>query len=184
MEGPLLVTHWGLSGPAILKLSAFAARSLAASKYQATLRLSWLPSLNQESCFTALQEFRSAASKKSLAHGPFAELSKRLWQQFIVSCSGLDTSALWADISHKALRLLAEKLCAQEFRVSAKGVFKEEFVTAGGVAREEVNFATMESKLVPGLYFTGEVLDIDGITGGFNFQNAWTTGWIAATSLD
>lgn len=183
MKGPLLVTHWGLSGPAVLKLSAFAARSLAASKYQARLKISWLPHLNQEQCFQELDAYRRAHPQKSLAYGPFPQFSKRLWQQFIHFYTGKTISEQWNSLDGKTLRTLSAKLCSHEFSVSAKGVFKEEFVTAGGVSRSEINFATMESKIVPGLYFAGEIIDIDGITGGFNFQNAWTTAWIASSNF-
>ncbi len=183
-QGALLITHWGLSGPAILRLSAFAARSLATSNYQGRLLINWLPGYTPQSCREFLEQFRQNNPQKSLAHPPLEVFSKRLWQQFIsLYTELLPAETLWRTLARKTLQLLAEKLTAHEFSVEEKGVFKEEFVTAGGVERREINFATMESKITPGLYFAGEIIDIDGVTGGFNFQNAWTTAWLAGEHI-
>ena len=178
-QGPLLITHWGFSGPAILKLSAFAARPLHRSGYQARLTINWLGEMTEEQCFQALWENHQKNGRKECGSTPLFDLSKRLWRAFL----GDIATNPWHEISKKYLRQLAKKLCHQNFQVSGKGIFKEEFVTCGGVKRSEVNFKTMESKLLPSLYFSGEVLDIDGITGGFNFQNAWTGSWIASRHL-
>ena len=178
-SGPLLVTHWGLSGPAVLKLSAFAARLLAEAKYNALLKVNWLPQYNQDSCFHILKTFKEHHRQKLVSRTAPFDFSKRLWQRFTHEIGEFQ----WERLGNHQLRQIAENLCSQKFKVDGKGVFKEEFVTCGGVKRSEINFTTMESKIVPGLYFAGEVIDIDGITGGFNFQNAWTTGWIAAQSL-
>ena len=175
-RGPLLITHWGFSGPAILKLSAFAARALHASNYQAQLTIHWLGEKTTDVCFQELWQHFQKSGKKECGSTPLYGLSKRLWRSFL----GAEAGRFCCDLSKKTVRQLASTLCGQSFSVSGKGIFKEEFVTCGGVKRSEVHFKTMESKLVPSLFFSGEVLDIDGVTGGFNFQNAWTGSWIAS----
>lgn len=173
-EGALLITHWGFSGPATLKLSAFGARTLAEKNYEATLLIDWLPQFSVEELIQRLsQENRTKRIKNSRA----IPLPKRLWNIL----SG-EENPLLSHISKQQLRTLCEKLKSDHYQIKGKTTNKEEFVTCGGVTLSEINFKTMESKLHPGLFFCGEILDIDGITGGFNFQNAWTTGWIAGTN--
>jgi predicted Rossmann fold flavoprotein len=181
-RGPLLVTHWGLSGPAILKLSAWGARALHDCDYKFTLRVNWAPSFNPETARAALEAARAANPKKQITTwGPLG-LPLRLWEKLVVA-TGLAPEALWTGIGNPALRTLAAQVCEGEFAVDGKSMFKEEFVTCGGVRLAEVDFKTMESRLCPGLHFAGEVLDIDGVTGGFNFQSAWTTGWLAGQAM-
>ncbi len=176
---PLLITHWGMSGPAILRLSAFAARDLAAAQWQCSLQVNWAPAFHEASARTAMHDLRQAqGARKVVNTQPFA-LPRRLWE-YLVSLAGILPEQRWADVSAQAQNQLARLVCAQTFAVKGRTTFKEEFVTAGGVALEELNPLTLESRAHPGLFFAGEILDIDGITGGFNFQNAWTTGWIVA----
>lgn len=180
--GALLITHWGMSGPAVLKLSAWGARVLHEHQYRATLQVNWLPQLNAEMLRQTLMAAKTEFPKRSIAaHCPLP-LPRRLWQ-FIVSRAGLSEVERWADLSKKAVNSLIQEVSQAEFMIQGKGVFKEEFVTCGGVSLKEVNFQTMESRCCPGLFFAGEVLDIDGVTGGFNFQSAWTTGWIAGQAI-
>lgn len=180
--GPILVTHWGLSGPAVLKLSAWGARALYDANYQATLQVNWLPSMNAEQIRQALLAAKQAVPKRAIAnHCPF-DLPKRLWRYWVQQ-AGLDETVTWANLPKKALNQLVEAIARGTFKIQGKGVFKDEFVTCGGVKLSEVNFKTMESRRCPGLYFAGEVLDIDGVTGGFNFQSAWTTGWLAGQAI-
>lgn len=181
-SGPLLITHWGMSGPAILKLSAYGARELAKANWHFKITINWLPSYNEQSLKEKMQHLRfNIASQKIINRNPF-ELPQRLWE-YLLQQSGINENLRWADLPAKEQNKLIKNCCAQEFEVKGKTTFKEEFVTAGGINLNEVNHNTMESKIVPNLFFAGEVLDIDGITGGFNFQNAWTTGWIAAKAL-
>jgi predicted Rossmann fold flavoprotein len=180
--GPLLVTHWGLSGPAILKLSAWGARELAARDYRFPLRISWTGGTQTEA-FDALTYWRNAHPRKQLVNtNPFV-MPSRLWERFIAAVPGLSPEAQWAGISKENLQKLAAQAAAADFAVEGKSLNKDEFVTCGGVRLREVDFKTMESRLQPGLHFAGELLDIDGITGGFNFQAAWTTGWLAGQAL-
>lgn len=180
--GPLLVTHWGLSGPAVLKLSAWGARVLRDRNYQMPLQINWLPQYNAETLRQSLLDYKSQFPKRSiLAHCP-VDLPKRLWQRF-VCYSGIETQKTWAELSNKALNAFVDELTQGRYSIQGKGIFKEEFVTCGGVDLKEVNFKTMESRLCRGLYFAGEILDIDGVTGGFNFQSAWTTGWLAGQAI-
>jgi predicted Rossmann fold flavoprotein len=181
-RGPLLVTHWGLSGPAILKLSAWGARTLHDCGYRFTLRVNWAPSFNADTARAALEAARTASPKKQVATWCPLGLPLRLWERLVVA-SGLAADAIWNGVGNPALRALAAQVCEGEFSVNGKSLFKEEFVTCGGVRLAEVDFKTMESRLAPGLYFAGECLDVDGITGGFNFQNAWTTGWLAGRAM-
>lgn len=178
-RGPVLITHWGLSGPAILKLSAWAARELHEVEYKATLTLNWLPSQTQESLQKRFGEKRKNAPKQCLAADPIDGIPKMLWKRLII-CSGIPEERIYAQLGKEEERRIIEQLLQGSFEVRGKSLNKEEFVTCGGVALEEIDFRSMESKKCPGIYFAGEVLNIDGITGGFNFQSAWTTGWVAA----
>jgi predicted Rossmann fold flavoprotein len=181
-QGPLLITHWGMSGPAILKLSAWGAKELSDKKYEFSIVINWLPSYNEQSLKEHLQQLRfNIASQKIGGRNPFA-LPQRLWN-YLLQQSGISEEIRWADLPAKEQNKLIKNLCAQEFSVKGKTTFKEEFVTAGGIALHEVDHNTMQSKVAEKLFFAGEVLDVDGVTGGFNFQNAWTTGFIAATAI-
>ena len=181
-SGPLLITHWGLSGPAVLKLSACGARELAVKNYDYKILVNWLPVYNEISLLEKMKLLRyELASQKMYNRNPF-NLPARLWEYFF-RLAGIDAEIRWADLPAKEQNKLAKILCTQEFVVKGKTTFKEEFVTAGGVKLNEVDVNTMQSKIKPGLFFAGEILDVDGITGGFNFQNAWTTGWIAASGI-
>ena len=175
--GPVLITHWGLSGPAVLKLSAFAAYDFFKLNYQAGISVNWTGTLNEE----ALKEELSLqlGSKALIVNTPLFEIPKRLWE-YLVLRSDVPLSKPWIELGKKQLNKLAQVLCNDVYDMHGKTTFKEEFVTSGGINLKEVNFKTMESKKVPHLFFCGEVLNIDGITGGFNFQNAWSTAWIAA----
>ena len=180
--GPLLITHWGVSGPAILKLSAWGARLLHDHKYQMPLIINWLPNYNRETLQAILLETKQSQPRKQILTVSPVEIPKRLWQS-LVTFIGIDSKMVWADLSKKSLNNLLIELLQGEYLIKGKGVFKEEFVTCGGVNLSEINFKTMESKKCPGLFFAGEVLDIDGVTGGFNFQSAWTTGWLAGQAI-
>jgi predicted Rossmann fold flavoprotein len=181
-RGPVLVTHWGFSGPAILRLSAWAARDLANVDYRFALRINWVPDLNDNTLRSKLQEFRQQNGKKLVvSQNPFG-LPTRLWQAFAAE-SGIPEAQRWADLPAKPLNRLAERLTNSQFQVAGKTTFKEEFVTCGGISLNGLNGQTLESNAWPGLFFAGEVLDIDGITGGFNFQNAWTTGYVAGLHI-
>jgi predicted Rossmann fold flavoprotein len=172
-EGPLLITHFGFSGPAVLRMSAFAARWLAEHQYRATLQISWLPGSNEEEVLAVLREAKEQHPKKGIpTWNPF-HMPASLWE-------AMAPAIRWQDLSKAQMRELAGRLLRDTFQIDGKTTHKEEFVTCGGVALEEVQFKTMESRKCPGLFFAGEVLDIDGVTGGFNFQNAWTTGYGAA----
>jgi len=173
-EGPLLITHFGFSGPAVLRLSAYGACWLHAKNYRATLCINWLGGADQDQIFTELNSAKKHMPKKAVATQPLFGLPASLWRK-LVPCD-----LRWHDASAATLRQLATRICNDKYLVEGKTTHKEEFVTAGGVSCKEVNFKTMESKVCPGLFFAGEVLDVDGITGGFNFQNAWTTGFLAA----
>ncbi len=180
--GSVLITHWGLSGPAVLRLSAWAAKDLAMKNYEFSIIVNWLPEFNETTLLARMQHLRfSLASQKIINRNPFG-LPARLWEYFLQSAE-INEGIRWADLPAKAQNKLVKLLCAQEFPVKGKTTFKEEFVTAGGVSLPEIDADTMQSKLVNGLYFAGEVIDVDGITGGYNFQNAWTTGWIAANGI-
>lgn len=180
--GPLLITHWGMSGPAILRVSAWGARELFDKNYQFTLQVNWLKDFNTVECEEELKELKEQQPKKTVTKQSPYDFPNRLWQS-LVNAAGIQPETRWADLSKKQLQALAEQLTNGEYQVNGKSTFKEEFVTAGGIDLKEVNFKTMESKLLPGMYFAGEVLNIDAITGGFNFQNAWTGGYIAAHSI-
>ncbi len=181
-RGPLLVTHWGLSGPAILKLSAWGARELHDCDYRFTLLVNWAPQFNAETLRAELERAKVANPKKQLGTWCPVGLPLRLWEKLLVA-AGLTAATLWTTVPGAGLRALAAQICAGEFSVTGKSMFKEEFVTCGGVRRSEIDFKTMESRLAPGLHFAGEVIDIDGVTGGFNFQAAWTGGWLAGRAM-
>ena len=181
-SGPMLITHWGLSGPAVLKLSAWAARELAQKDYHFTIHVNWLPAYNENTLKDKIQQVRfEIATQKIVNRNPFA-IPSRLWEYFLQQC-GIDADSRWADLPAKEQNKLIKILCAQELDVKGKTTFKEEFVTAGGILLSEIDVNTMQSKIVPNLFFAGEVMDVDGVTGGFNFQSAWTTAWIAAKSI-
>ncbi len=180
--GPLLVTHWGMSGPAVLRLSAWGARLLAEKNYQFTLQINWLPELSVSEILAQLQQFRIDLAKRSVqSKSPF-DLPNRLWES-LTTAAGFVEQTKWADSTKVQLQQLAEQLGNGQFKVNGKSTFKEEFVTAGGLDLKEVHFKTMQSKRYPSLYFAGEIIDVDAITGGFNFQNAWTSGFIAAKAI-
>jgi hypothetical protein len=181
-RGALLLTHWGLSGPAILRLSAWGARVLHEKNYQFTLQINWLPRLNEEKLTAEFQARRKSQPAKLIVNFPIAPLPARLWEQLVMA-SGIARDTRWTALSGGAQHKLIQQLLRSEFPVTGKSLNKDEFVTCGGVRLNEVNFKTMESKICPGLFFAGEVLDIDGITGGFNFQAAWTTGWLAGRAM-
>ncbi|NWG06206.1 MAG: NAD(P)/FAD-dependent oxidoreductase [Chloroflexi bacterium] len=181
-QGSLLITHWGLSGPAVLRCSAWGARMLHERNYHAKLVVNWLGGYTTDKTLEILthnKEWKENARKKVGTVPAFSQIPSRLWKQLAEFIGEKN----WADVSKVELRKLAQELTAGEFEIIGKGQFKEEFVTAGGVSLKEVDFKTMQSRVVAGLYFAGEVLDIDGITGGFNFQSSWTTGWLAGNSL-
>ena len=180
--GALLVTHWGLSGPVILRLSAWGARKLAASDYRFPLRINWLPHLKPETLLAEFERRRKMQPARLVVNAPVPPLAARLWEG-LVKAAGLAHETRWAALSRSAQHRLVQQLVRSEFTVSGKSLNKEEFVTCGGVRLKEINFRTMESLQCQGLYFAGELLDLDGITGGFNFQAAWTTGWIAGTAM-
>ena len=181
-HGALLVTHWGMSGPAVLRLSAWGARELFEKKYHAKLIVNWLDEYSFDKALDVLQhnkDWQENARKKVSSTPAFSQIPLRLWKQLVHFIGEKN----WGDVSKAELRKLAGELTAGEFEIQGKGQFKEEFVTCGGVSLKEVDFKTMQSRVVENLYFAGEVLDIDGITGGFNFQSSWTTGWLAGNTL-
>ena len=181
-SGPLLITHWGISGPAVLKLSAFSARFLAEKDYQYNVTINWL-SRPFHSVVDHLKALKKEHQKKLVSLKPiFQEIPKRLWENLVVA-SEIKTKQRWADLSNKQLENLATQLTSSVFNANGKTTFKEEFVTAGGVHLKEINFKRFESKKHKNLFFAGEVLNIDAVTGGFNFQNAWTGGYIVGKTI-
>lgn len=181
-RGPLLITHWGLSGPAVLKISAWAAREMLHSNYLGTLKVNWTGFERIDAVTEVLKKLKSEGQKSQIQNIYPEFLAKRFWLK-ILEKSNIPLEKRWADISNKDLQSLSESLFSTELKILGKNRYKDEFVECGGVALNEINFKKMESKICPGLFFAGEVLDIDGITGGFNFQNAWTGAWIAANSM-
>ncbi|MCG2419329.1 NAD(P)/FAD-dependent oxidoreductase [Aequorivita sp. F47161] len=181
-NGPLLITHWGMSGPAILKLSAWGARILEPLKYNFNIEVNWLNALSEKDVLDSLKELKAFQGKQTIFKYAQFDLPKRLWQS-IVKASGIDDRLTWAEATRKNLQNIANQLTAAIFQVNGKSTFKEEFVTAGGVDLKEINFKTFESRICQNLYFAGEVLNIDAITGGFNFQSAWTGGFIVSQNL-
>ncbi|MCV9930605.1 NAD(P)/FAD-dependent oxidoreductase [Flavobacterium sp. LS1R49] len=180
--GPLLITHWGMSGPAILKLSAWGARILHDKNYQFTIFVNWLNGVDTEDAEKILKDLKQEHAKKAVSKKSPFDFPNRLWESLVLA-SSIDLETKWADLSKIQLQNLANQLTNGTFQVNGKSTFKEEFVTAGGIDLKEINFKTMESKLHENLYFAGEIVNIDAITGGFNFQNAWTSGFIVANSI-
>ncbi|WP_299046770.1 NAD(P)/FAD-dependent oxidoreductase [uncultured Polaribacter sp.] len=181
-SGPLLITHWGMSGPAVLKLSAFGARILADKKYQYNVEVNWLSRPTDKVLNVLLNLKKKEPRKTVILKSPFVEISKRLWERFVLF-SEIKTTQNWADVKNNQLEKLANQLTKGIFNANGRTTFKDEFVTAGGIDLKEINFKTFESKLHSNLYFVGEILNIDAVTGGFNFQNAWTGGYICAKAL-
>lgn len=178
-SGSLLITHWGMSGPAILKLSAWGARMLEPLKYHFSIEVNWLNNQTEQHLLENLKDFKQLHGKQTVHKYARFELPKRLWQSLLLA-SGISEKITWADITKNQWRNIVNQLTASVFEVNGKSTFKEEFVTAGGVDLKEIDFKTFESKVIKNLYFAGEVIDIDAITGGFNFQNAWTGGFVVA----
>ncbi len=180
--GPLLLTHWGFSGPAILKLSAWGARHLHDCAYRTSVHINWLGDMTVDACADALRHYQAEHTRRQMETICPFNLPKRLWQR-LIEVAGLTPTKRWYLESQPNLRRLAQRLTDDVYRISGKTTYKEEFVTCGGIALKEVDLRTMQSKLHPGLFFAGEILDIDGVTGGFNFQNAWTSGWVAGHAI-
>ena len=181
-EGPLLITHWGMSGPAVLKGSAWGARTLNDLNYDFVAIIDWLCRYKEDELREELLFQKENHAPRQVVSIPLFDLPKRLWE-YLTTKAEINENTRWADVNKKQINSLINILIRDEYPVKGKTTFKEEFVTCGGVSLKEIDFATMQSRKIPNLYFAGEVLDIDGITGGFNFQSAWTTGWIAANSL-
>jgi hypothetical protein len=181
-EGPLLITHWGLSGPAILRLSAWGARILAEKQYSCDLLVNWTGAAAESDVHDAIRLAIKDHGKKLVVNYCPYPIPQRLWEFFLMK-SLIVKENRWIDLSNKQINKLIQALYACVFPVNGKSTYKDEFVTAGGIDLQEIDFTTMQSKLHPGLYFAGEVIDIDGITGGFNFQNAWTTGYLAGKAM-
>lgn len=181
-QGAVLITHWGVSGPAILRLSAWGARDLATLKYSFDIEINWRKEYSTEETLDELKEIRDEHSKKKIGNTSCFGFANRMWQVWLQKAE-ISADTKWADISNSSLLKLSHVLCKSSYKVNGKSTFKEEFVTAGGVELKEINFKSMESKLLSDLYFAGEVINIDAITGGFNFQNAWTTGYLAAQHI-
>lgn len=181
-RGALLITHRGVSGPVILRLSAWGARALHALDYHFTARINWLPQFTETEITLEFQRNRDAHPNRLIVNSPLGGLPARLWEQLAVE-SGVTPAMRWANLTRAAAKEFVRRLSGREIAVDGKSLNKDEFVTCGGVNLREVNFQTMESRFARGLYFAGELLDVDGITGGFNFQSAWTTGWIAGKAM-
>lgn len=181
-SGPLLITHWGFSGPGILRLSAWGAIVLAQKNYQFVIQVNWLNDLTFEETLEKLKELKLEHSKKVVSKKSPFEFPNRLWESLVLA-SQITIDKIWADLTKQELTNLANQLTNGEYQINGKSTFKEEFVTAGGIDLKEINFKTMESKLHENLYFAGEIVNIDAITGGFNFQNAWTSGFIVAEAI-
>jgi predicted Rossmann fold flavoprotein len=180
--GPLLITHWGFSGPAILKLSAWGARELHELAYRFTLLINWVPQFNEATLREELLNYKEQNSKKVVSANALFGLPSRLWKKMTVDAA-ISGDIRWSDLPKKNFNKLVDTLIRGSFQVDGKSTFKEEFVTCGGISLDDINLQTMESKHIKGLFFAGEVMDIDGITGGFNFQSAWTTGYIAGKNM-
>lgn len=180
--GPLLITHWGFSGPAVLKLSAWGARILHEKKYQTTLRINWLPDISSDEIKRLISEYRQTYAARLVAGECPVGLPKNLWKAFL-EMAKVPPELRWSALSKQHLQDIIATLQNGIFQIDGKSTYKDEFVTCGGVKLQEVDFKTLESRICPGLYFAGEVLDVDGVTGGFNFQNAWTTSWLAGQAI-
>lgn len=181
-QGPVLITHWGLSGPCVLRLSAYGARELAAKNWQFTISVKWLPQFNENQLRQEFQRLRLEIASQKIHHKNPFNLPRRLWE-FLLQQSNIGEEIRWADLPVKFQNLFIQNLVNYQCEVKGKTTFKEEFVTAGGIQLSEIDPNTMMSKILPNLYFAGEVIDVDGITGGYNFQNAWSTGFVAAKSI-
>lgn len=181
-HGALLVTHWGFSGPVILRLSAWGARLLHSHQYNGTLQINWVSQYSVEQIRQVLLQAKAEYPKRAIANYCPLPLPRRIWH-YLVTRRSIELDQRWANLSKHAIQHLLQELTQGEYTISGKSAFKEEFVTCGGVRLSEVNFKTMESRCCPGLHFAGEILDIDGITGGFNFQSAWTTAWLAGQAM-
>jgi predicted Rossmann fold flavoprotein len=181
-RGPVLVTHWGLSGPVVLRLSAWGARELHARDYKFPLLVNWLPQRPPDLLAKEFDLRRQQQGAKLIINTPIAPLTARLWEALVLA-AGVNRETRCSALTRAQQHQLTQQLTRTEFAVTGKSLNKDEFVTCGGVKLGEVNFKTMESRVCSGLYFAGELLDIDGITGGFNFQAAWTTGWIAGNAM-
>ena len=181
-SGSLLITHWGLSGPAILKLSAWGARELAALKYQFEIIVNFIGTASEDA-LEIFKNFKENEPKKSIGQAKIFDITNRFWQR-ILFVSGIDTAKQIANINNKEMQKIIENLCCCRMNVTGKSTFKEEFVTAGGVDLKEMDFKTMKSKKLPNFYISGEVLNIDAVTGGFNFQACWSEGWLIAQDLN
>ncbi len=179
-SGPVLITHWGLSGPGILRISAWGARELAERDYRFDISVNWLPAADPAA--VVADKRRTEAKRQLSSRSPFDAIPKRLWLRLLAAADIADTTT-WSQLGKAQATHLVDQLTASTFAVAGKSTNKDEFVTCGGVSLDEIDFRTMQSKLVPGLYFAGEVVDVDGITGGFNFQNAWTGGFIAGSDI-
>jgi predicted Rossmann fold flavoprotein len=181
-RGPLLITHWGISGPAAIKLSAWCAREMEATQYEGAIVINWTPEYNEQTLKMEWLNFRQDYGKREIgSKNPF-DLPQRLWHYFLQS-SDIDLKTKWADLKNTAQQKLIQQLTRTTLNIKGKTTFKEEFVTCGGVDLKDIDSLTMESKLIKGLHFAGEMMDVDGITGGFNFQHAWTSGWLAAQHM-
>lgn len=180
--GPVLITHWGLSAPAVLKTSAWAARYLYDENYRFTIRVNWVQSNKEKEVRNILKRLRDENARKTARKQAAFEIPNRLWERFL-KLANISPDKRWAELSNRDIHELAQQLTSATYDIEGKTTYKEEFVTSGGVPLDEVNMGTMESKKCPNIYFAGEVLNIDGITGGYNFQSAWTTGWIAAQNI-
>jgi predicted Rossmann fold flavoprotein len=181
-RGPLLITHWGLSGPAVLRLSAFAARELATCAYRFTVLVNWLPAFTETSILEYMRNYRVNKGNQKLSNTEWATLPHRLWI-FLLEQAGAHADMRWSDLPATIQNKLAKCLCSYELLANGKTTFKEEFVTAGGITLSEIDANTMMSRLRPNLFFAGEIMDVDGITGGYNFQHAWTSGFVAAQTI-
>ena len=181
-KGPVLFTHWGLSGPAILRLSAWGARELHQMDYAFSLRVRWCSDHNEQQILQTFQDIRKSNPAKSVANTPLFQIPSRLWERLVIS-AGIPADERWNRLTRQSSLTLAARLLRTDLRVTGKSMHKDEFVTCGGISLKDVDFKTMESRICPGLHFAGEILDLDGITGGFNFQAAWTTGWIAGQAM-
>ena len=181
-NGPLLITHWGLSGPAILKLSAWGARELKEKNWEFGISVNWLPENSEHDLKTKFQQLRFEIASQKMGSKNLFGLPNRLWD-FLLKHAEINKETRWADLPAKEQSRLIKNLCSCEFNIKGKTTFKEEFVTAGGIKLNEIDHNTMMSKKTPNLFFAGEILDVDGVTGGFNFQHAWTSGFIAGKTI-
>jgi hypothetical protein len=181
-RGPVLITHWGLSGPAVLRLSAWGARQLHEMDYACALQINWCPDEHQESLKERFLSQRQYSGAQAIGSRNPIDLPQRLWH-YLLDRSGIDKAIRWSELSARHQSVLIGQVCDHVLQVRGKTTFKEEFVTAGGVSTSEIDPLTMQSRKVPGLFFAGEIMDVDGITGGYNFQHAWTSGWVAAAEI-